>query len=130
MGWHVAERHPKYGVIRWSGPETVSHLSFSIKTDNNLILKFDILQSIATDILDSLIVRVNGVSVPLTRQDGNDGQVVFNAYISRDILRISEELTKLTFELNRTICPQDVDVQNSDQRLLGLCYHKLSLTPA
>ena len=130
MGWHVAERHSKYGVIRWSGPETVSHLRFLIKTDKDLILKFDILQSIAADILDSLIVRVNGVSVPLTRQDGNDGQVVFDAYILRDILRISEEFTKLTFEVNRTICPQDVDVQSSDQRLLGLCYHRLSLTPA
>jgi hypothetical protein len=129
-GWHVAERHSKYGVIRWSGPETVSHLRFSIKTDNNLILKFDILQSITTDILDSLIVRVNGVSVPLAHQDGNDGQIVFETYISRDILRISEELMNLTFEVNRTICPQDVDVQSSDKRLLGLCYHRLSITPA
>jgi hypothetical protein len=130
MGWHVAERHPNHGVIRWSGPETASHLRYSLNTDNDLILKFEILQSIAADILDSLAVRVNGVLVPLSRrQDGEAGQVNFEARVSRDILSAHRGVTRLSFEVNRTVCPRNVDPQSSDTRLLGLCYHRLSLTP-
>jgi hypothetical protein len=131
MGWHVAERHSVYGVIRWSGPETVSYLRFPLKTDRDVILKFSILQSIAPDMLDSLIVRVNGMVIPLKKsRDEAGGQIDFEANISRNILQISKELTVLEFEVNRTISPKDIDAQSPDARLLGLCYHKLSLIPA
>jgi hypothetical protein len=128
LGWHVAERHPQFGVIRWSGPDTVSHLRYPLNTDRDLILKFDILQSIAPDVLDSLVVRVNGVAVPLAKhQEG--GQIHFETRLSRDLLPASDGMTRLSFEVNRTVCPKDVDAQNSDARHLGLCYHRLSLNP-
>lgn len=131
MGWHVAERYPSHGVIRWSGPETISRLHYPLNTDRDLILKFDILQSIVADALDSLTVRVNGEAIPLTkRKDGEGGAKNYEARISREVLRLSDGLTTLSFEVNRTLPPKDVDPHNPDERPLGLCYHKLSLTPA
>jgi hypothetical protein len=130
MGWHVAERHSVYGVIRWSGPETISYLRYPLKTDGDVMLKFSILQSIAPDILDSLIVRVNGRVIPLKKSRDEGGQIDFVANISRNVLQISNELTVLAFEVKRAISPKDIDAQSPDARLLGLCYHKLSLLPA
>jgi Sulfotransferase family len=131
MGWHVAERHSKYGVIRWSGPETVSHLHYSLNTDRDLILKFDIIQILAMDVLNSLTVRMNGVIIPLVKHQNEEGGVVnYEARISREILLLSGGLTNLTFEVNRTTHPKEVDPQNPDERLLGLCYHVVSLIPA
>lgn len=131
MGWQVAERHPTFNAIRWSGPENVSFLRYSIKTDRDLILKFSVLRAVAADVLDSLTVRVNGEAIALTKHpDGAAGMKNYEALIPREILLRSEGLTSLAFEVNRTVAPKEVDPQNPDERLLGLCYHRLSLTPA
>lgn len=131
MGWHVAERHPQYGVVRWSGPETISHLRFAVKPDRDQILKFDVLQSIAPDILDSLTVKVNGVTISLDKlQDKSTRYVHFVGRIPRGVLSLADGWTSLQFEVNRTVSPKDVDIQSRDTRPLGLCYHHLSLIPA
>ena len=131
MGWHVAERHPQYGVYRWSGPDIVSHLRYSLTTDCDMILRFDVLQAIAPDVLDSLTVQVNGEIIHLKKRvDGLASVKTFEGRIPREILLLSHRWTNLTLRVNRTICPKDVDSQNLDERLLGVCYHKLSLTPA
>lgn len=131
MGWHVAERHPQFGVIRWSGSETASHLRFPLHADREILLQFDILQAVAPDILESLTLKVNGEPIPLKKSDvGVGGQVGFEAHIPARVLRASGGAAVFTFEVNRTVSPMEIDAQSTDARLLGLCYHSLSLIPA
>ena len=129
MGWHVAERVPKHGAIRWSGPETSSYLFFPLTSNHDLILQFCVIHAISPDILRSLRLKVNEKDVALTKRTNKDGSLVFEARIPRRVLELSSRMTSLKFEVNRTSQPKEVNPSNSDERRLGLCYDWLSIYP-
>ncbi len=125
QGWHVGERHPKYGVVRWSGPETVSRLRYVLQPGRDWELRICVVNAIAEDVLASLKVTVNGESVMLVqRERKEDGVVEFVGHMSDAIARGMDGWTRLSFEVNRTASPG-----GQDERLLGLCYNKLLITP-
>lgn len=100
-GWHVAERNPKYGIVRWSGPETVSFLRLPLAPGQSYSVRINILRAAAKDILDGLALEVNGRNIPLKRQRGIRGGAVFDGVIPSDALS-AESVTEFAFKVNRT----------------------------
>ena len=130
-GWQVAESHPRYGVIRWSGPETTSTLYMPVAAQNDLIIRFRVVSSIAPDILNSLTLSVNNYSVALTqRHDGTQGGVVFEGSIPHTMLVETQARQSISFHVNRTLAPKELGQGSEDERALGLCYHWLAIYPA
>lgn len=128
QGWYVGEPHPQYSLVRWSGPTPTSRLFFSLDSQYDYRIRFRVIATLATEILQSLTLSVNDSIISLTHKpDGEDGQVIFEGTINNDILDEQQMMTTFTFEVNKTISPSEIDDQNDDPRLLGLCYQWLHI---
>ncbi len=129
-GWHVGEVHPIYGVLRWSGSSSVSYLEFTISGKTDLIIRFRIVNAIASDVLKSLRLEVNGKTLPLKkRKDGTMGWL-FEGYIPFSLTQRSPQVLCLKFHVSRTERPVSDVVDGQETRSLGLCYNWLHIYPA
>jgi len=103
QGWHVAERHPKHDVIRWSGSEKVSHLMLNLAPDQAYEIHFHVFRSAARDVLNSLEFHVNGHKIELkSKSVGFLNGFIFTGDIPGDVIS-GNFLAELSFTVNRTV---------------------------
>jgi hypothetical protein len=141
-GWHVGERSPKYGVVRWSGPETVSYLRPLLAPGQSYEIRFRVLRAVARDVLESLRLEVNGHNIPLKKHAaGLWGGAILDGSIPKDIL-IGDSPAEFAFIVNRTASMSQIpdslrrfrrmilrmQSQEPDSRLGGLLYNWLEIT--
>ncbi len=140
-GWHVGERYPKYGVVRWSGPETVSCLRLPLAAGRSYTVRFAVLRSAARDVLESLVMEVNGRNIPLKKQSGFWGGATFDGVVSADAL-LADSFAEFAFKVNRTAPLGKLagfvrriqrifksQAQEPDLRLGGLLFNWLEVNP-
>jgi hypothetical protein len=142
-GWHVGERYPRYGVVRWSGPETASYLALALASGQSYKVRFRVLRSVAKDVLDSLKLEVNGRDIPLKKRPGDVwGGVIVEGKIPADVVR-DHSNTEFAFKVNRTIPLSEMSdnirkfrrltfrepAGEPDSRLGGLLFNWLEVTP-
>ncbi|RPH61807.1 MAG: hypothetical protein EHM81_03500 [Chloroflexi bacterium] len=102
QGWYSGLKHPKYGVLRWSGPETTSYLRIPLKAREHT-LRFKVLKAIAPEILKSLVVEVNGSVIPLkTHWGGEIGSVIVEGKIPGSVINPAGKTT-ISFKVSRTL---------------------------
>ena len=102
-GWHVGERIPRYGVVRWSGPETMSHIRLHLAPGRDYAMRFRILRSVSRDILNSLVVEAGGRAIPLKKRPADIwGGVIVDAVLPRDAV-VATGPTLVTFKVNKTL---------------------------
>lgn len=131
QGWYISENHPRYGNIRWSGPETTSYLYLPIIDDRNLIIRFRVLRAVSPQVLDSLELFVNNCKVNLTRRsEGRQEAMIFEGQVSKSAVKRARGLSAFMFKVSQTIQPSEFNPQNQDVRKLGLCYDWLHVYPA
>jgi len=126
-GWHLPGGLEEGGTpFRWTGPETVSTLDFPLETQSDVILKLRIINAAALDILESLSLSVNDSPVELETilQQGN--LAVMQAVIPKKNLKSDRNFTRLTFSVDRTTI---INPDSSDNRPVGLAFHRLQLFP-
>jgi hypothetical protein len=130
-GWHVGEPHSKYGVIRWSGPNTKSIIYLPLVDDQTLNLEFQVVEAMAWDILDSLKLAVNDVIIPLNRTKGTtDSEFQFTGLIPIRALENIKGKSQFAFQVSRTTSSKNLSIDESEQRGLGICYDWLRISPA
>jgi hypothetical protein len=128
-GWYIAENHKILGTTRWSGPDTTSTLRISVSTAHDLMIRFRAVNSISTEVLESLRLKVNQVVIPLKRSsDGGGMKYVFEGRIPQEVLESNQAHTRIDFEVSNTISP-DPDDPEKASRLLGVSYQWLHLYP-
>jgi len=131
QGWYTGESNPKYGTIRWSGPETESRLYLPLDPGRDLMIRFRILQSVSPDVLESLVLEVNGHRIELAkRPEGNQGAMILEGLIPRAAIKHENDLSALIFRVGKTHRPGEFNPRNTDVRQLGLCYNWLHIYPA
>jgi len=118
-GWHLREGSEP--TFRWTGPGTTSTLDLPLAIDQDLTLEFCVINAIAPDILQSLTLQVNDRPIPLGVLY-NHGITLFQAIIPRTALISEAPFTRLTFQVNRTISPQDLNPHDPDRRPVGLAF--------
>jgi len=130
-GWHVGELHPVHGFIRWSGPNKISSLFFELKRGVDYIIRFKIVNVVATDILTSLSLKVNGTRVALKKSnEGEQEQYIFEGDITNFMIDLNHKrFTRIDFIVSRTAYPSETDKLNTDKRLMGICYNWLKIIP-
>ena len=127
QGWYVAERHPRYGVIRWSGPEEESFVYAYVKPLRPLRLLVQIVNWPAREVLEGLEIRVNGTLV-------GEGMRFLQKEEHRALLQVelptyalpSDGVQEIGFRVPKTLSPKSLGL-GSDERALGLCYQALML---
>lgn len=140
-GWYPAERHPAYGIVRWSGPSTTSFLRFNLSAGKSYQIRIKVIRAIARDVLNSLQITVNNhkIDLKMQRESQNSGFIFTGTIPAMAIPEDGETLIQL--DVNRTVSPVDKDWKrvlkeklgrpvNLDERLLGLLYNWIEIQPS
>jgi hypothetical protein len=126
-GWHIGERYPRYGVVRWSGPETVSYLRLGLAPSRPYKVRFRVLRSVAKDVLESLALDVNGRNIPLKKRLADVwGGVIVEGNIPADVLGDNSPV-EFAFKVSRTIPLSEIS--DNIRRFRQLTFRKKSGEP-
>lgn len=125
-GWHLREGSEP--TFRWTGPGTASTLDLPLAIAQDLTLEFCVINAIAPDILQSLTLQVNDRPVPLGVLYSH-GITLFQAIIPSAALSSNAPFTRLTFQVNRTLSPQDLNPHDPDRRPVGLAFSAIQTFP-
>jgi hypothetical protein len=126
-GWHIGERYPRYGVVRWSGPETVSYLRLGLASGRPYKVRFRVLRSVAKDVLESLALEVNGRNIPLKKRLADVwGGVIVEGHIPADVLGDNSPV-EFAFKVSRTIPLSEIS--DNIRRFRQLTFRKKSGKP-
>jgi Sulfotransferase family len=120
-GWHLREGDAT--AFRWTS-SPVSTLDLPLAIDQDLTLEFCIINTLAPDILQSLTLQVNDRPIPLGILYSH-GMTLIQATLPRTALISNAPFTRLTFQVNRTVSPQDLNPHDPDRRRVGLAFSAL-----
>jgi len=124
VGWHVAETHPLFGTLRWSGPENKSYLYFPL-APKDWKVGIVIANAIQKELEKTLELRVNGHQVELTARRKLLGWE-FEGHIPSGVFGVNGGLAEVELQIEKTSKPGN----GVDARLLGLQYQGIQFTPA
>jgi len=125
-GWHLREGSEL--TFRWTGPGTTSTLDLPLAIEQDLTLEFCVINTLAPDILQSLTLQVNDRPIPIGVLYSH-GITLFQAIIPRVALISTAPFTRLTFQVNRTLSPQDLNPHDPDRRPVGLAFSLVQTLP-
>ena len=128
-GWYTLESSDNL-KWRWTGPGTTSTIylpSLARPNECELNLKITILWSAAPDILDSLLIRLNNVTVPKRQSTGSGGETIIEGSIPAGVLPDSNKPIQLSFDVNRTISDQVLAPGAGGYRHLGLAFSQIEI---
>jgi len=125
-GWHLREGSDP--TFRWTGPGTTSTLDLPLAIEQDLTLEFCVINTLAPDILQSLTLQVNDRPIPIGVLYSH-GITLFQAIIPRVALNSDKPFTRLTFQVNRTTSPQDLNPHDPDRRPVGLAFSTVQTFP-
>jgi len=130
-GWYyreVSEETEK--AFRWSGPETKSSIDFHLAQDDDLIIQFRVMRAIIPDVLKSLKFQVNDHPIEIKKLDAKSGSTLFQAFIPKSALNNKKQFSRLSFEVDRTINPHDINPRDLTDRPLGIAIDRIKIVPS
>ncbi|MGB6463783.1 MAG: sulfotransferase family 2 domain-containing protein [Nitrosotalea sp.] len=128
-GWYSREFLPGGNVFRWTGLETKSTIDFHLARNSDLTVQFCVVSHIAPDILESLRLQVNGISIKIMKLEQENVGTVFEGNIPKQSLQTDENFVRFTFETNRTLSPNSLSPKSGDKRNLGLAFEWIKIIP-
>lgn len=129
-GWHGAEQigsPPTSFYIQWMADKATTFDVQQIATGQGLKLEFAIEHSIYPGPLPDLKVSANGYELPLT-SILDHGTMIYQSIISRPMATERPQMVRLTFEVDHTFCPHELDSRNGDTRTLGVPFRWIRLS--
>ncbi|NJN85066.1 MAG: sulfotransferase family protein [Leptolyngbyaceae cyanobacterium SL_7_1] len=128
-GWHLREGLERNHVFRWTGPGTLSTLDLPQLEPQDTTIQFRIINTVASDILESLELQVNGCKISFFPLHSDVITTVFQGEIPASCLVSELPFTRLTFKVDRTTSLHSVDPTNLDTRPVGLAFDLIQLYP-
>jgi hypothetical protein len=118
--WHAVEHDARWGTFRWSGPSTRSCLAFPEQQAAALVCRLLVVSAIASEVLASARLSVNGSAVTTWCEPGPEGATLLCGRVSADPgASSSDEPLLLSLEVAQTWRPIDRS-DSDDRRWLGL----------
>ena len=127
--WHPASQTEQGIVFRHMGPGNHSFVDLPLKNDKDLILTFDILSSPTKDILDSLKVSINGVTIACNYTTDQQSVYHFSGTINKDILVKNNGRVRIRFSVDHTISLKQLGL-SEDARPVGPAFSQIKVYPA
>ncbi len=121
QGWYAAERHPKYGLVRWSGPEERSYLYFYTSSFQDLTMSFRVVNWVKKASIKNLQVFINGKPARIHKSVQDSDGVIFHVLINKSLLS-DAPLQEISLSIPKTYVPS-----RKEGRALGLCYQWMLL---
>lgn len=106
----------------WSGPGVKSEIQLSLPArKSDAIVEFCVLGTILPELPKTLKLFVNGVSIPVKLLSDPECPYLFTGKIPLNIININPSETLLSFQVDRTISPRELEI-SVDSRRLGLAF--------
>ena len=125
-GWQRREFPNPSTVFRWTG-ETVSTIALPLAIDQDLQIEFCIINVLAADVLQSLVLEVGGMAIALSVLYSFDDTIILQGTLPHSAL--TAPFTHLTFKINRTLSPRDLNPNEPDTRSVGLAFTSITTFP-
>jgi len=130
-GWYYREvSQESEEAFRWTGPEKKSSIDFSLAKDDDLIIQFRVMRAIIPDVLKSLKFQVNDHPIEIKKLDEKSGSAVFEGFIPKSVLMTKKQFSRLSFEVDRTINPHDINPRDPTDRPLGIAIDRIKILPS
>jgi hypothetical protein len=127
-GWHLPEQHPDFGPYRWSGPHRCSILDFVLSDETDLRITFSVIAAVSQEVLASLSLIVNEQPIGLAMKRADDGSFNFSGIIPKAVIS-RRPVSRVVFEVAKTIAPSQLDPAHDDDRPLGIAIRWLKINP-
>jgi|GEM_PF-2934126 len=124
VGWHNIEHHPQIGYYCWTGGTTNSSMDFWLTPNSSYLLSFTIIAAISPDILNSLKVTVNDMSIDLESSSDSFGNIQFQGTIPKKIIDTTSGQVHIQFSVSHVQQPTA-----NDPRQLGIAFSEIALKP-
>ena len=129
-GWYWREILAKTGeAYRWTGPGTESTIDFPLVQDEDMVIQFRVIRAIIPKFLDSLRVKVNGIPIDVKVLYKKSGRTVFEGTIPKSALKVQNNFTRISFEIEKTVNPNLVNPLDPTNRALGIAIDKIRIIP-
>lgn len=126
--WHMADKSQDETVFRNMGPKPRSFVDLPLNSDKDLLLTFEVLSSLSHEMINSLKVSIQGAEIECERMQ-HGYSYTYTGRISKDILAKCDGRVRITFEIDQTIRPKDLGI-NDDTRSLGPAFSSINVMPA
>ena len=127
--WHEIETSKPFGPFRWSGPLKRSTVDLPVKADRDLMIEVHILAAITPDILRSLRLFVCDRPVEFEIEATTFGTFLMRATALSPANSFADDFLRLTFQVEETLRPCEVQPGSGDRRSLGLAVNWIEITP-
>lgn len=121
-GWHQRELVAGKGILRWTGPETKSHIDVALPAGRGYRLKISIADWVSETVLHSLRLHLDEERLPVELVD-EDGQLYALADIDAAQIHEGNSIQRLYLRLNEAL-PQSVSdnraIDHSHARKVGI----------
>jgi hypothetical protein len=128
-GWHATERQLDGDHWRWIGPQPSGKLDVLLPLDRDVKIRIHVPRAVSAEQLNSFRLTANRRPIPLAVERDGCGGATFAGRIRRNVLANRPKFTTLTFSVDRTLAPCDVDPASSDRRLLGVAIGRIDARP-
>ena len=117
-------------AFRWTGPDTISTIDFSLSKEEGFIVQFRVMRAIIPSLLENLKLLVNNHPIDIKILYQKEGKTVFEGFISKTALQVDSEYVNLAFEVDKTINPHEVNPLDPTDRPLGIAIDRIRIIPA
>jgi hypothetical protein len=123
-GWSAPEHTPDGAVsFQWM-TSTAATARFDMPCQRAASVRFRVLYAMSPDILRSVALQVDGVSVPLTSTSDYSGESTFTGTVPQQVIEQAHGSHELRFSVSQTVAPQ------GSNRALGVALDQLVVRPA
>jgi len=130
-GWYWREIFEESGeAFRWTGPDTISTIEFPLSNEEDLIVQFRVIRTIIPSLLDNLKLRVNNQTIDIKVLYQKGEKTVFEGFIPKTALQGDNGIVNLSFEVEKTINPHEVNPLDPTDRPLGIALDRIRIIPA
>jgi hypothetical protein len=134
-GWHRRNGREN-GLItdamqfRWTGPDTVSTISWPLSAATDLTIRVYVVNWAALDVLESLTLLVNHHPILLECRFYQNRKAVLVGQIPEAALTGNYPHTRFQFIVNRTVPLNEIHMNSTDSRLVGVAFSRIQIFPA
>ena len=128
-GWHDPLPTSDGGWMRWTGPQRESAVHIPVTLEVGAVVSIMIVGAVASDLIRSVILEVNGVAVKTTVTSKETSGVPHSIIEGRVTQTWNEPHSRLLLRTSRTLPWNSIDSASSDSAEYGIAIKEITIVP-
>ena len=128
-GWHDPLPAPGGGWMRWTGPQRESAIHLPITLNIGAIVRVTILGAVAAELIESVLLEVNGAVVETTLTSAEDSGVPHFVLEGRVTQTWDEPHSRFILRTAQTLPWKSIDESSRDATEFGIAVKAITVAP-